>query len=139
MPFYDLLVSLFFNALEADFAGGLVGVQHLKPLLGFGSLFLFFRSRVSDYCLVFYVDNVVVGHEVGSLVEPDCASADDLSSARVLDPVYLPMKIYVADQTAFLCVRYELVALNTVLRLDVVVRLAKVSAEVMDVGSLRAL
>ena len=35
--------------------------------------------------------------------------------------------------------RYELVALDTVLRLDIVVRLAKVSAEVMDVGSPRAL
>ncbi len=34
--------------------------------------------------------------------------------------------------------RYKLVALNIVLWLDIVVCLAKVSAEVMDVGSLRA-
>ncbi len=139
MPFHDLLVSLFLNALEADFASGLVRVQHLKPLLGFSSLFLFFKGRVNNYCLVFCVDDVVVRHKVRSLVEPDCASVDDLSNARVLDLVYLPIKIRIADQTAFLYVRYELVALNTVLRLDVVVRLAKVSAEVMDVGLLRAL
>ncbi len=45
------------------------------------------------------------------------------------------MKIHVADQTAFLYIRHELVALDIVLQLDIVVRLAKVSAEVMDVGS----
>ena len=49
------------------------------------------------------------------------------------------MKIRIADQTAFLYVRYELVALDTVLQLDIVVRLAKVSAEVMDIRSLYAL
>ncbi len=135
MPFYDLLVSLFFNALEADFAGGLIRVQHLKPLLGFSSLFLFFRGRVGDHCLVFRVDDVVIRHKVRSLVEPDYISADDLSSAKVPDPVYLPIKICVADQTAFLYVRHKLVALDTVLQLNIVVRLAKVSAEVMDVGS----
>ena len=64
--------------LEANVLYTLVRVDQCNPFLGFDSRVLLFRCWVGKDRLVFGLD-IVVGLEVGTLVETNCSSPNDLA------------------------------------------------------------